>query len=103
MLLTHDHEELERTLKRFIDQEINPHVDEWEAAEAFPAHEVFRRLGELGLLGLTKPTAYGGSALDYSFRGHGANLGPCGLWRHSHGDWRADRHGHAGIGPIWVA
>ncbi|MEY2781578.1 MAG: hypothetical protein RL307_1282 [Pseudomonadota bacterium] len=67
MLLTHDHEELERTLKRFIEQEINPHVDEWEAAEAFPAHEVFRRLGELGLLGLTKPTAYGGSALDYSF------------------------------------
>ena len=67
MQLTHEHEEIKRTLKRFILEEINPHVDEWEAAEAFPAHEVFKKLGDLGLLGLTKPTDYGGMALDYSY------------------------------------
>jgi len=67
MLITHEHEEIQRTLKRFIDEEINPHIDEWEAAEEFPAHQVFKRLGELGLLGLTKPTDYGGMALDYSY------------------------------------
>ena len=67
MQYTHEHEEIQRTLKRFIDEEINPHVDEWEAAEAFPAHQVFKRLGELGLLGLTKPEKYGGMALDYSY------------------------------------
>ena len=67
MLITHEHEEIKRTLKRFIDEEINPHVDEWEAAEAFPAHEVFKGLGKLGLLGLTKPEKYGGAALDYSY------------------------------------
>ena len=67
MQFTHEHEELRRTLKRFIDEEINPHVDEWEAAEMFPAHEVFGRLGALGLLGLTKPEAYGGAGLDYSY------------------------------------
>jgi citronellyl-CoA dehydrogenase len=67
MQLTHEHDEIQRTLKRFIDDEINPHVDEWEAAEAFPAHEVFKKLGDLGLLGLTKPTEYGGMALDYSY------------------------------------
>ena len=67
MLITHEHEEIQRTLKRFIDEEINPHVDEWEAAEEFPAHQVFKRLGELGLLGLTKPAEYGGMALDYSY------------------------------------
>ena len=67
MQLTHEHEELKRNLKRFIEDEINPHVDEWEAAEMFPAHEVFGKLGELGYLGLTKPEAYGGSGLDYSY------------------------------------
>jgi citronellyl-CoA dehydrogenase len=67
MHLTHEHEEIQRTLKRFIIEEINPHVDQWEAAEAFPAHEVFKKLGDLGLLGLTKPTEYGGMALDYSY------------------------------------
>ena len=67
MQLTHEHEEIQRTLKRFIEDEINPHVDEWEAAEAFPAHEVFKKLGDLGLLGLTKPTNSGGMALDYSY------------------------------------
>ena len=67
MQLTHEHEAIKRTLKRFITDEINPHVEEWEAAEAFPAHEVFKKLGDLGLLGLTKPADYGGMALDYSY------------------------------------
>ncbi|MCZ8257947.1 MAG: acyl-CoA dehydrogenase family protein [Polaromonas sp.] len=64
---THEHLEIQKTLKRFIDAEINPHVDEWEAAEIFPAHEVFKKLGNLGLLGLTKPEEYGGAGLDYSY------------------------------------
>lgn len=67
MNFTHEHEELRRTLRRFIDTEINPHVEEWEEAEIFPAHELFKKMGALGLLGLTKPEAYGGSGLDYSY------------------------------------
>ncbi len=67
MQITHEHEELKRNLKRFIVDEINPHVDEWEAAEIFPAHEVFGKLGALGYLGLTKPQDHGGSGLDYSY------------------------------------
>jgi citronellyl-CoA dehydrogenase len=67
MQWTHEHEELRRTLTRFIDNEINPHVEKWESDEIFPAHELFKKMGDLGLLGLTKPEAYGGSALDYSF------------------------------------
>ncbi len=67
MKLTHDHEQIRDTLKRYIDEHINPHVDEWEAAEIFPAHQVFKGLGDLGLLGLTKPVEYGGMGLDYSY------------------------------------
>jgi len=67
MHYTHEHQEIQNTLKRFIDAEINPHVDEWEEAEIFPAHELFKKLGNLGLLGLTKPEAYGGAGLDYSY------------------------------------
>ena len=67
MLFTPEHEELKRTVERFCAQEINPHVDEWEEAGIFPAAEVFKKLGDLGLLGLTKPEAYGGAGLDYSY------------------------------------
>jgi len=67
MKFTQEHEEIRRTMKKFIDAEINPHVDAWEEAERFPAHEVFKKLGQLGMLGLTKPEAYGGAGLDYSY------------------------------------
>ena len=67
MQYTHEHREIQNTIKRFIEAEINPHVDEWEAAEIFPAHEVFKKMGNLGLLGLTKPEAFGGAGLDYSY------------------------------------
>ena len=67
MNYSHEHLEIQKTLKRFIDEEINPHVEEWEEAEIFPAHQVFKRLGQLGLLGLCKPEEYGGAGLDYSY------------------------------------
>jgi citronellyl-CoA dehydrogenase len=67
MNFTHEHTEIQKTLKRYIDEQINPFVEEWEAAEMFPAHQVFKGLGNLGLLGLTKPEAFGGAALDYSY------------------------------------
>src|SRR5436305_14253747 len=67
MMFTPEHEELRRSLQKFIAAEINPHVDAWEEAGIFPAHELFKKLGDLGFLGLTKPVEYGGQGLDYSF------------------------------------
>ncbi len=67
MRLTQEHEELRRTVRRWIETEANPHVDEWEAAGIFPAHDVFASLGALGLLGVDKPEAFGGMGLDYSY------------------------------------
>jgi citronellyl-CoA dehydrogenase len=47
--------------------EINPHVEAWEEAGTFPAHALFASLGRLGLLGIDKPTDYGGLGLDFSY------------------------------------
>ncbi|HOB94777.1 MAG TPA: acyl-CoA dehydrogenase family protein [Aquabacterium sp.] len=65
--LTPEHEALRATAKRFIAEQVNPYVDQWEADEIFPAHQVFKGMGQLGLLGLDKPVENGGSALDYSY------------------------------------
>ncbi len=67
MQFTQEHRELTESLKKFIEAEINPHVDEWEEAEQFPAHELFKKMGDMGFLGISKPTEYGGSGLDYSY------------------------------------
>lgn len=67
MQFTPEHEELRRTVAKFVETEINPHVDAWEEAEQFPAHEVFKKLGNLGLLGIKYDPAYGGLGLDFSY------------------------------------
>src|SRR3984893_10702196 len=67
MLFTAEHEEPRRTLQRFIASEINPYVDEWEAAGQLPTHALFKKLGDLGFLGLNKPVEFGGAGLDYSY------------------------------------
>jgi citronellyl-CoA dehydrogenase len=68
MLLTDQHRELESTVRKFVATEINPFVDEWEKAGVFPAHELYKKAAELGLLGINKPEAYGGLGLDYSYQ-----------------------------------
>jgi citronellyl-CoA dehydrogenase len=67
MNLTDQHEAIRHTATRFIADEINPHVDAWERDEIFPAHEVFKKMGDLGLLGINKPEQDGGLGLDYSY------------------------------------
>jgi citronellyl-CoA dehydrogenase len=67
MKFTPEHDAIRRTMQQFIKNEINPFVDEWEREGIYPAHEVFKKLGDLGLLGLCKPVEYGGAGLDYSY------------------------------------
>ena len=66
-LYTEQHVQMQDALKKFIETEINPFVDEWEKAEIFPAHEVFGKMGKLGFLGVNKPVEFGGLGLDYSY------------------------------------
>jgi citronellyl-CoA dehydrogenase len=67
MHFTPEHEGIRHNVKKFIDAEINPHVDAWEEAGMFPAHELFKKMGDLGYLGINKPAHYGGMGLDYSY------------------------------------
>jgi len=67
MIFTQEHNEIRRTVKSFVENEINPNVEEWEKAGTFPMKKVFKRLGDLGLLGISKPVEFGGMGLDYSY------------------------------------
>jgi citronellyl-CoA dehydrogenase len=67
MLYTEQHRELMRSVTKFVETEIDPHAEEWEAAGIFPAHELFKKMGQQGLLGIHKPEQFGGQGLDYSY------------------------------------
>ena len=67
MLFSEQHEQVRNTINKFIVNEINPYVDEWEEAGRFPIRELFKQMGGLGLLGITKPAEYGGMGLDFSY------------------------------------
>jgi alkylation response protein AidB-like acyl-CoA dehydrogenase len=62
-IFTDEHEQLRESITNFATKELAPHADEWEQT-TFP-DSVFRRMGELGFLGLDKPEAYGGQGGDY--------------------------------------
>jgi citronellyl-CoA dehydrogenase len=67
MQFSAEHRQIDDTVTKFVEKELNPHVSAWEAAEEFPSHEVFKKLGDLGLLGLKYPQEYGGAGLDFSY------------------------------------
>jgi alkylation response protein AidB-like acyl-CoA dehydrogenase len=62
-IFTDEHEQLRESIRRFATKELQPHAEEWEQT-TFPDW-VFRRMGELGFLGLDKPEVYGGQGGDY--------------------------------------
>jgi citronellyl-CoA dehydrogenase len=67
MQFTDEHEQFRQTVRGVVEREINPHVDQWEAEGIFPAHELFPKLAEIGLLGLEYDPAYGGQGADHSY------------------------------------
>jgi len=62
-----DQKSMQKTVRKIIDDDINPYVDEWEASGQYPAKQIFRKLGDAGLLGVNKPVEYGGMGLDFKF------------------------------------
>ena len=61
---TPEHELLRRSIRAFVEKEIVPHVQEWETAGQIP-RALWRRLGEVGFLGLEFPAEYGGGGGDF--------------------------------------
>jgi citronellyl-CoA dehydrogenase len=65
LYFTKAHEQVRRAVRDFVNKEINPHIDEWEARGEAPLHDLFRKMGELGFLGIRYDPVYGGQGLDY--------------------------------------
>ena len=81
MLFTSEHDLFRQTVRSYLGREVNPHVDEWEAAHAWPAHEVLPGMAALGLLGLEYRPEDGGQGVDHWYTViFGEELGriPCG-------------------------
>jgi len=68
MRLNEDHRAFRDSVRRFVDIEVNPHVDSWEAAGRVPLHDLFPKAAALGLLGLEYGEDYGGEGADHSFQ-----------------------------------
>lgn len=61
---TEEHDQFRKTVRQFAEKEIAPFVDEWEKAKDFPS-ALFKRAGELGILGAHFREDCGGSGGDY--------------------------------------
>ncbi len=64
LFFTPEHDMLRQSVREFVGRELMPDAEAWEEARFFP-DSVFRRLGELGYLGLHFPEQYGGGGGDY--------------------------------------
>ncbi|NUP13856.1 MAG: acyl-CoA dehydrogenase [Polyangiaceae bacterium] len=63
---TEEHEQFRKTVRAFAEKELAPNTDEWEETGCFPGW-VFKRAGELGILGAHFPEEHGGGGQDYWF------------------------------------
>src|SRR5690349_15086717 len=61
---TEEHHQLRKTIRAFTESEMLPHVMEWDESQQFPV-PIFRKLGDLGVLGAVFPEELGGSGYSY--------------------------------------
>jgi citronellyl-CoA dehydrogenase len=67
MQFTSEHDQFRKVVRAFVENEINPYVDQWEQDRIFPAHELFPKLAEIGAFGLEYDEKYGGQGADHSY------------------------------------
>jgi citronellyl-CoA dehydrogenase len=52
-------------VRDFVKKEINPYIDQWEAEGITPLHDLFKKMGRLGFLGIRYDPKYGGQGMDF--------------------------------------
>ncbi len=67
MQFTPEHDQFRQVVRSFVEREVNPHVEAWEAAGMMPLHDVFGAMGKLGFFGLEYDPAVGGQGADHGF------------------------------------
>lgn len=67
MIFTPEHEQFRKSVRDFVEKELNPYADEWEEAGIWPGHELLPKLAAIGGLGLEYDPEYGGQGADHSF------------------------------------
>ncbi|SFF78626.1 glutaryl-CoA dehydrogenase (non-decarboxylating) [Halobacillus alkaliphilus] len=63
--LTEEQEMVRKVVRKFVDQEINPYIQEWDEKGHFES-SIMNRLADLDLMGVCIPEQYGGSGMDYN-------------------------------------
>ncbi len=63
--LTEEQQLLRKTVRQYVDDEILPYIAEWDSTGGFDP-KVWKRLADLGFMGVCIPEAYGGSGMDYN-------------------------------------
>ncbi len=92
-----EHEEFRQAVRRFVQNELRPHADEWEQARWFP-NEVFGWLAAQGYIGLKFPTEYGGDNDVIADAVFCEELAWCGSGGLAAG---IGAHGGIALPPIW--
>lgn len=64
---TQEHEMFRKSVRAFVENELNPHIDQWEADGIAPLHDILGKMGKLGFLGLNYASEYGGAEADFWF------------------------------------
>ena len=65
LYFTKEHDLVRKSVREFVDKEINPFMDDWEESGMPPLHDLFKKMGDLGFLGIRYDEKYGGQGLDY--------------------------------------
>ncbi|NNF01865.1 MAG: acyl-CoA dehydrogenase [Bacteroidia bacterium] len=63
--MTENQQMIAQTVRDFAEKNIRPHIMEWDESQEFPIN-TFKKMGELGLMGILVPEQYGGAGLTYS-------------------------------------